>query len=117
MARPKTIMKAVEVAVTCCQKTCVGMPIVESTSAPPTSPASSWKMVSGGIASAAATMRGITRKRTGGRPIVVSAFSSSFAFIVPISAAKALPVRPARMIAVTTGPSSRKSAIASMSET
>ena len=49
--------------------------------------------------------------------MVVSASSSSSTFIVPISAAKALPERPARMIAVTSGPNSRKRPIASKSDT
>ena len=39
-------------------------------------------------------------------PIVVRASSSSLTFIVPISAAKADPDRPARIIAVKRGPNS-----------
>ena len=51
--------------------------------------------------------RGVTRKRTGSRPIVVSASISWLTRIVPISAANAAPVRPASRIAVISGPSSR----------
>ena len=52
-------------------------------------------------------MRWMTRKRTGSRPIVSRASSSSLTFIVPISAANAEPERPARMIAVKIGENSR----------
>ena len=52
-------------------------------------------------------IRGVTRKRTGSRPIVVSASTSWLTFIVPISAANAAPERPASRIAVISGPSSR----------
>ena len=44
--------------------------------------------------------------------MVTSASISSLTFIVPISAAKAEPERPARMIAVISGPSSRSTASA-----
>ena len=57
----------------------------------------------------AATTRGITRNLIGSSPIVLRASSSSFTFIVPISAAKAEPLRLARTNAVINGPSSRNS--------
>ena len=60
--------------------------------------------IKNGIMSTAAMIRVTTRKRTGSRPIVVSAFSSSLTFIVPISAANAAPERPASSIAVISGP-------------
>ena len=49
--------------------------------------------------------------------MVVSASSSSSTFIVPISAAKALPERPASTTAVMRGPNSRKRAMVIMSAT
>ena len=52
-------------------------------------------------------IRGVTRKRTGERPIVVNASTSWLTRIVPISAANAAPERPARRIDVISGPSSR----------
>ena len=52
-------------------------------------------------------IRGVTRKRTGLKPIVVSASTSWLTRIVPISAAKAAPERPASRMAVISGPSSR----------
>ena len=63
--------------------------------------------MSSGVISSAAMMRGVTRKRTGSRPIVVSASTSWLTVIVPISAANAAPERPASRIAVISGPSSR----------
>ena len=117
LTMPNEIVNTVETSATWRQKTGVGTSIMLSTIAPPMSPASSAKIVSTGIAATAATTRGMTRKRTGGSPIVVSASSSSSTFIAPISAANALPVRPARTMAVTRGPSSRKSPIARRSET
>jgi len=52
-------------------------------------------------------MRGSTRKSTGETPSVVSASISSLAFMFPISAANAAPVRPASTIAVIIAPISR----------
>ena len=52
-------------------------------------------------------IRGVTRNRTGLNPIVVSASTSWLTRIVPISAAKAAPERPASRMAVISGPSSR----------
>ncbi len=45
------------------------------------------------------SMRGCTSVSTASTPVASSASTSSFSFIEPISAAKALPVRPATMIA------------------
>ena len=53
-------------------------------------------------------MRGSTRASIGEMPIVRIASTSSVSFIVPICAAKALPERPATMIAVISTPSSRR---------
>ena len=64
-------------------------------------------MLSSGVIATAASTRGTTRNRTGSSPIVASAFTSSFTFMVPISAANAAPDRPASRIAVINGPSSR----------
>ena len=116
-ARPNRIMKMFVDDITCFQNTAAGMSMICRTMQPPKSPAISEKIVSTGITSADATMRGSTRNLTGGNPIVVSASSSSSTFMVPISAANALPVRPARMIAVTSGPSSRKRPMAIRSAT
>ena len=76
-------------------------------SAPPIMPTRSENSVSSGVISTAAMMRGVTRKRTGLKPIVVRASTSWLTRIVPISAAKAAPERPASRIAVISGPSSR----------
>ena len=56
----------------------------------------------------AAMMRGITSASIGEMPMVRIASISSVSFIVPSCAAKALPERPATMIAVISTPSSRK---------
>ena len=88
-----------------------------SVSAPPSRPIRSANSVSSGVISSAAMIRGATRKRTGSRPIVVSASTSSLTFIVPISAANAAPERPASRIAVISGPSSRSIASPTRSAT
>ena len=75
--------------------------------APPTIPTRSENSTSSGVISKAAMIRGVTRKRTGLKPIVVSASTSWLTRIVPISAANAAPERPASRIAVISGPSSR----------
>ena len=51
---------------------------------------------------------GITKKRMGLIPAVVSASTSLLTVIVPISAANAADERPANNIAVINGPNSRK---------
>ena len=53
-------------------------------------------------------MRGITSASIGEMPMVRIASISSVSFIVPSCAAKALPERPATMIAVINTPSSRR---------
>ena len=55
----------------------------------------------------AAIIRGMTKASTGDTPMVRMASISSVSFIVPIWAAKALPERPATMIAVISVASSR----------
>ena len=78
-----------------------------SVSAPPSRLTRSANSVKRGVISSAAMTRVVTRKRTGSRPIVVSASTSWLTFIVPISAANAAPERPASRMAVISGPSSR----------
>gem|GEM_PF-2602234 len=72
-------------------------------------------MVRMGVTNSAARTRGTARKRKGSRPMVVRALTSSLTFMVPISAAKAAPERPASKMAVTRGPSSRSMEMPSMS--
>ena len=84
-----------------------GKPNPNKTGIPPSKPAYIPKMVRTGVNKMPATTRWTTRNWTGDKPIVWRAFSSSFTFIVPSSAAKAEPERPASMIAAITGPSSR----------
>ena len=62
---------------------------------------------SSGRASVAARMRGATRYFIGSVESVVSASIWSVTRMVPISAAKAAPMRPATISAASTGPSSR----------
>ena len=73
----------------------------------PSRPARSSDSVSAGVTSMAARIRGSTSMVIGSSPIVTSASISSFTFMVPISAAKAEPVRPARITEVSNGPNSR----------
>ena len=73
--------------------------------------------VSAGSAMTRPRMRGITRTSTGSMPIARSASTSSFSFIAPISAAKALPERPAMMMAVSSTPSSRSTETVTRSTT
>ena len=77
------------------------------TTEPPITPNRSANTVSTGVMTTAASTRGTTRNRTGSSPMVLSASISSRTFMVPISAAKAEPERPARIIAVIRGPISR----------
>ena len=65
------------------------------------------KTVRQGSVRATARIRGVTRKLTGSSPITTSASTSCETFIVPSSAAIAEPKRPATMIAVKSGASSR----------
>ena len=73
----------------------------------PTSPDRSISKASTGIASVAASTRGSTSQAIGSMPMMRSASTSSFTRMVPISAAKAEPVRPASTTAAISGPSSR----------
>jgi len=59
----------------------------------------------------AASTFGTARNRTGSNPMVTSALTSSLTTMVPISAAKADPERPATRMAVMMGPSSRTMAM------
>jgi hypothetical protein len=79
------------------------------TPAIPISPARSSSSASTGITSSAASTRGSTSQAIGSMPMMRSASTSSFTVMVPSSAAKAEPVRPERMTAAISGPSSRSS--------
>jgi hypothetical protein len=70
-----------------------------------------------GVAIIAASMRGTTRKRTGSRPNVESASISLRHAHRADLGGNAEPERPARMIAVMSGPSSRITATPTTSET
>ena len=65
------------------------------------------KKVSSGRVIISASMRGTTSMSTGSRPSVRIASTSSLMVMAPISAVKALPDRPATMIAVSRIPISR----------
>ena len=83
------------------------MPEPTRTTLSPPSPAASSSTVSTGIISSAAAMRGSTSMVIGSIPMVASASTSWFTFMVPISAAKAEPERPASTTEASSGPSSR----------
>ncbi len=84
---------------------------------PPASPIASATIVSSGKAMTSAMTRGTTRSSIGLMPIARSASVSSLICITPISAANALPERPATMMAVNSTPISRSTAIATRSTT
>ncbi len=73
----------------------------------PTRPEISISSASPGITSIAAINRGSTSIVTGSMPMVRMAATSSFTTMVPNSAAKAEPVRPASTTAASSGPNSR----------
>src|SRR5581483_9928565 len=75
--------------------------------APPTSPTRSASTVRRGSESTSPSARGSTSASNASTPVACRASTSSLSFIEPISAAKALPERPATMIAVSSTPSSR----------
>src|SRR6187551_2347594 len=75
--------------------------------APPIRPIRSATIVSSGKAMTRPSARGSTSVSITSTPAACSASISSFSFIEPISAAKALPVLPATIIAVSSTPSSR----------
>ncbi len=70
-----------------------------------------------GIISTSAKTRGSTRKSKGLKPKVFRASISSLAFMLPMCAAKAAPVRPLMMMAVIITPISRTMAIPTRSAT
>ena len=78
------------------------------TNAPPKIPASMAIKVSNGRLISSASTRGNTSNSMGLRPRVRIASISSLAFIEPICAVKALAVRPARRMAVSSTPNSRR---------
>ena len=78
----------------------------------PSRPETSMATMRAGMTSMAAAMRGRTSMVGGSMPMVVRAAISSLTCMVPSSAAKAEPVRPARMTATSSGPSSRNSEMA-----
>ena len=89
--------------------------MVTLSSAAPNSPTRSAISVSSGSTSTSASRRGTTRISNGSSPMVRRASISSLLFITPISAAKALPERPATMMAVSSTPISRSTEIATRS--
>ena len=86
-------------------------------SAPPVRPTASAITVSSGSAMTRPRTRGRTSASKGFTPIACSASTSAFRCIEPSSAAKALPERPATMIAVSSTPSSRSTPIVTRSTT
>ncbi len=86
-------------------------------SAPPIRPMISAMTVNNGSAITSPNTRGSTSTSNGSTPVAYSASTSSFSFIAPISAAKALPERPATMIAVSRTPNSRNTPMVTRSTT
>ncbi|MNH26827.1 hypothetical protein D3C79_869060 [compost metagenome] len=78
------------------------------TTPPPMMPQIIARKVSSGSAISSASTRGTTSSSTGSRPRVRMASISSLAFIEPICAVKALAVRPAMRMAVSSTPNSRR---------
>src|SRR5258707_6402065 len=85
--------------------------------APPASPMASAITVNRGRAMTRASSRGTTSSSMGFMPIARSASVSSLSCITPISAAKALPERPATMMAVSNTPISRSTEMVTRSTT
>ncbi len=77
------------------------------TTTPPRTPTTSAYRQSSGIIMVSPRIRGSTRKSYGDMPSVLSASISSFTCMVPSSAAKEAPVRPAITIPVIMAPSDR----------
>ncbi len=86
-------------------------------SAPPVSPMMSAMTVSSGRAITNPSTRGRINTSNGSTPVATRASTSSFNFIAPISAANALPERPATMMAVSSTPSSRRTPMVTRSTT
>src|ERR1700722_8373550 len=84
---------------------------------PPARPMASAITVSSGRTMTSANTLGTTSNSTGFIPIARSASVSSFSCMTPISAAKALPERPATMMAVNSTPISRNTAMVTRSTT
>src|SRR6185312_11792161 len=85
--------------------------------APPTSPTRSASTVRRGSEITSPSARGSTSASNASTPVACRASTSSLSFIEPISAAKALPERPATMIAVSSTPSSRSTPMVTRSTT
>ena len=84
---------------------------------PPSTPVTSVYTVSSGITMTSASILGSTSRSCAPTPMVRSASTSSVTFIVPICAVYAEPERPAMMMAVSSGDSSRSIASATRSTT
>src|SRR5262249_19499415 len=84
----------------------------DDSSAPPANPIASATIVSSGSAMSRPISRGSTSTSHGSTPMDLSASTSSLSCITPSSAAKALPERPATMIAVSSTPISSSTAMA-----
>ena len=80
-------------------------------------PTASAMTVSNGSAITSPSARGSTSTSIGETPMALSASTSSLRRIAPISAAKALPERPATMIAVSSTPISRSTPTVTRSTT
>ena len=90
---------------------------MSDSSPPPASPIASAMTVNKGSAMTSASTRGTTSNSIGFKPMARSASISSFSCMTPISAANALPERPATMIAVSSTPISRSTAMVTRSTT
>ena len=88
-----------------------------ATAMPPAMPMTSPTTATHTIMTMVASTRGTTRKRTGWIACASRASISSETTIVPISAAMLAPAKPVSTIALTSGPSSRKTATEMMSAT
>src|SRR5882757_3420356 len=84
---------------------------------PPARPMASAITVSSGMTMTSASTLGTTSNSTGLIPMARSASVSSLSCMTPISAAKALPERPATMMAVNSTPISRNTAMVTRSTT
>ena len=92
----------------CDQKAPTSTPIcATATKCPPNIPTIENKQASSGIEKTPAQKRGAITREIGLTAIISIAESCSVAFIKPISAVIAVPARPAKSKAVTTGPNSR----------
>ena len=85
--------------------------------APPVRPMKSAITVSSGSAMTSPITRGRIRTSCGSTPMACRASTSSLSFIAPISAANALPERPATMMAVSNTASSRSTLMVMRSTT